>query len=429
MTKQNTTGFTILEMLVSMSAVMVMLTVISWVFFDTTRSISEGVAMSEALSSSRTISEQLERDAKFMVGPGPSGGFLVIVNRRYTGVRFRSRENPAATQTRNVRSDQLVFFRDTSPESAARLEPLCPGNTNSFSNTTSARHARVWYGHGLRTLPDGSDPADTDGSGTIDLKDERNDIATNWVLCRQALMLANSPSSIHVNGARFDATTDGYGAFNPLLYMGYSDVSDATLEDLTGPVGDLTDLQDAVDSAEGLVPPDPDRDYKGQAYRYAFLNDQRLRVNPTPDDETFTSQQIAQMHPLLAENVSDFIVEFATDIDNDGEVDVNPQGEIAWWGLDAPSGVPSTPNWKAAYLDVPYDHDGDSSTPGFSKATNQPTHQVSPQEYRFVFHHDFPDNWPYLIRVRYRVHDPSGKFEENGESGKWFEQILRVNRP
>jgi hypothetical protein len=57
---------------------------------------------------------------------------------------------------------------------------------------------------------------------------------------------------------------------------------------------------------------------------------------------------------------------------------------------------------------------------------------------RFIFRHRWdPDsdeidkcNWPYLIRIRYRVHDPRGKLADpvTAEPGVWFEQIIRVNR-
>ena len=61
--------------------------------------------------------------------------------------------------------------------------------------TYQPNNARVWYGHGLRTMPDGTDPADTDGDGFFDLRDERNEIATNWILCRQALLLAGESAT------------------------------------------------------------------------------------------------------------------------------------------------------------------------------------------------------------------------------------------
>ncbi|MCG8508996.1 MAG: hypothetical protein MI741_07180, partial [Rhodospirillales bacterium] len=57
-----------------------------------------------------------------------------------------------------------------------------------------------------------------------------------------------------------------------------------------------------------------------------------------------------------------------------------------------------------------------------------------------------PSFWPYLIRVRYRIHDTRGEIGSGGENtgtgvtvenvrtkwvttGMWFEHILPVNRP
>ena len=59
--------------------------------------------------------------------------------------------------------------------------------------------------------------------------------------------------------------------------------------------------------------------YQARASNFIFpSNSNRLRVNPVPDGTSFETWRIAQMHPLLAQNVSDFIVEFAADIVEDG---------------------------------------------------------------------------------------------------------------
>ena len=64
---------------------------------------------------------------------------------------------------RDVRTDQLVFIRN-----AVGLEALAPGGTNSFNNGATAEHARVWYGHALRTDAAGTDGADGVGEQAVD---------------------------------------------------------------------------------------------------------------------------------------------------------------------------------------------------------------------------------------------------------------------
>lgn len=47
----------------------------------------------------------------------------------------------------------------------------------------------------------------------------------------------------------------------------------------------------------------------------------------------------------------------------------------------------------------------------------------------FVFHKNNPRSWPYMIRLRYRLHDSGGQLSDTtGEPGRSFEQIIRIRR-
>ena len=67
--------------------------------------------------------------------------------------------------------------------------------------------------------------------------------------------------------------------------------------------------------------------------------------------------------------------------------------------------------------------------PPLHSSGNTPTHKATTTPRRS------PTNstWPYLIRIRYRLHDSRGSLQSNlnGNTvlGKWFEQIIKVNRP
>ncbi len=441
-------GFTMAELLVATGVTVLMLFLVNRLFFDTANAVRKGVAISQVVANSRSISDQIEQDARAMTGPS-EGGFLVIINRRYTDVQVPEyvipplitgdptldRPDPQTITQRNVRSDQLVFIRN-----AEDLEPLTPQSNGSFANGNTATYARVWYGHALRTDPDGTGP-----SGDLGTPGGPNDPMQNWwILGRQALLLADSPDFIQARTAAFNSPIIGTGASNdPLLYMGLTDVANFPLRQITGSEGAVPQpiLHDGLD-----------RDtYQDRAYQYAFVEPDgstlgRLRVNPTPNNRTFTSGQVAQMHPYFMEHVSDFVVEFAADLkDNDdpattrddgfpdNEPDIDDVGapwnngagnngtrNLIWYGLGNHEANPR----------------GDDHYRTADPA-NRPldTNTLSTDEIRWVFRHDTPEHWPYLIRIRYRLHDPNGQIQSHvgdsfgwPEPGQWFEQILVVNR-
>lgn len=417
---QTHAGFTVLELLVAIVATAAMLYVVDQLFLDTVRMMSQGAQISENLATSRTVSEQFQQDAQAMLPAQDANsidpaGYLIIFNRVIRNVPVLSPDDPSGETTRDIRSDQLMFIRD-----ARGLVPLTPNNTSGFANGATADYARVWYGHVLRTDPDGTGPA-AGGLGT-----GPNRIGTNWILGRQALLLAGGDASqIHVNnGAAYNTVVSGYGSIGvpeelELNYMALSDVSDQTLDNLTGSAGVFTTAGDYVKVGY---------DHSFAPRGHVAFGRERLRVNPVPQANTFESWKIAQMHPYLAANVSDFIVEFAGDVDNNGKIDTydnpenNDQEFVSWFGIGSSRGIPSWAGYK------------DHVTPG----DHWPGHQVQANEdYRFTFRHDYPYNWPAMIRIRYRLHDPAGEYQEKvidaggtqTQSGQWFEQIIRVNRP
>jgi len=403
-------GFTIVELLVAMSITMLMMFLINRLFFDTVNAVGQGMALNHILSDSRTISDQIYDDAEHMVGPSAvttqDRGFLVIINQVIPNVTIKGEANP-----RNVRSDQLVFIRD-----AQGLEPLAPGTKNSFSNGSTAPYARVWYGHLRRTLPDGTDS----GVLGVNTAGNLNRVGSDWIIGRQALFLAGTSgvagSNIFandpVNIARYNAVVVNSGTTLPVasqvMYMGLSDVANKTLTEV---IADVTT-----------------GNYNDKAYAHTF-GAARLRVNPMPDGTTFESWRIGQMHPYLMEHVSDFVVEFAVDVNKaggsfpEGEPDIHGGTKnLVWYGLD---NLPSAADWGTNYnAAFPATYPGSPYLP------------IGANEVRWVFRHDFGPYWPYLIRIRYRLHDPKGKFKEQvysggaaqAQSGMWFEQIIKVNR-
>ena len=191
-------------------------------------------------------------------------------------------------------------------------------------------------------------------------------------------------------------------------------------------------------------------DYKLNAYDLTYSQD-RLRVNAQmPDGSRFDTWRLAQMHPILTQNVSDFIVEFAADVftgktmsptgqpvQPDGAVDtVDPTGEIKWYTAAAYANYPNGPNGYNSLAPLAFD----LPTSGYEPYDSNPSDRYA--EEAFVWRHDADTNtfdpstnpggsmpWPNLIRIRYRLHDDEGVVgEAPDDPGLWFEQIMAVNR-
>jgi hypothetical protein len=354
------TGFTLVELMVSIAITMIILTVIHVLFNTVSQTVSLGGATSTMIGDTRGVSDQIDRDGASMIGPS-AGGYLVIRIQNYPSVQVITPARLSMTN-RNVQSDQLAFigWRGT-------LEPICPGNTTSYSNSSTAPYVRLWYGHGMKTYPNGNDPAS-------DLGSVPNEVASTWVLCRQALFLQGntSLSPVYAHGAGPTATVSGPGipgGPNADLRHAYSDVSSWTLENLTANLATgafkLDDLT-FIGSANG--------------------SPNRLRVNPVTSWTSFPTSAVAQAHPVFVANVSDFFVEWATG--TNGVVATNSDGTVQW--THDPNGLDCTPT---------------------------------------------SNNWPYMLRLRWRMHDKRGKIAGPDPaagnqvlSGRWFEQIIKVNR-
>lgn len=446
----STPAFTIMELLVAITITTLMLLLINQLFFQTSRAISQGVALSNTMGDSRTASEQFARDAQDMTGPSnlTGEGFLVIVQRivgdwdgdgvfepdQGEGVAIPAVTYGGGENTELLRSDQLVFIkrRDTADPTLDR--PLTPASKNTFSNATanSAEHIRIWYGHVLKTLPDGSAPDFDLGEGD---RGDPNRLGTDWILGRQALFLGYDTDDIDdiFAGGEAGYNTKVWGYGNPgddgfprpvsttsslALYMGLTDVTDKSLQY-------ILDIFQPDKNAE------PDN-YAEKAYAYTYAQ-YRLHANPVPKyayspsntsidsyERAFAAWQIAQTHPVFMNHCSDFQVSFAGDYDSDVGIDKDVNGNIIW-----------------------YDHFDVPPSEGFNKALDGPVYDTNPVDREgielnhadaaFVFHHDMggtnPTNWPYLIRIRYRLHDARGKLQDaDGQSGKRFEQIIPVTR-
>jgi hypothetical protein len=380
-------------MLVAIAITGILVLAVNQIFSDVSDAVSIGIGTSDVLKTSRIVEDEVARDATQMVGP-IEGGFIVIVNKRYEDQFILADDRDASPQqTFDVRSDQLLFIRRR-----ADAEPIAPEDLNTLGSKSTAPYIRVWYGHVLRTA--------ASGSASGDLGNSENELASQWILGRHAMFLQNSNvglPGVHANGGWVDApVTGGYPSQANELYEGAADVAYYGLS-VASSHGRMVGGAEPSDN-----PPNKDKtlwqdlsadEYITRALDYTFVN-QRLRCNPFPAGNGFESWRIAQMHSYLAGHVSDFIVEFAGDFDDDGDVDLDTDERVIWY-----SGT---------------------NLPPVGTVVNN----TGNQSHRFVFRHGpGQTHWPAMIRLRYRVHDPRGLIVgSDGLPGRWFEQIIAVRR-
>jgi len=482
MTRINThSGFTLLEVMVAFAIATVMIFVLQVMFSETSSAISQGVAISRVIGDSRAISDQLRRDADRMISPS-GNGVLLIINKEIPNVPVidpDGKESSSAvveTVTRRaVRSDQLVYIVD-----ASDLEPLAPSSKNGFHGRGAgyASHARIWYGH-LQQLRKnnssvvgiglGEKAYDSDGFPTFN----PNEVGTHWVLGRQALFFQEKASSgLSVVHAKF--VVDDYYLVNdwvgqlrgfldvegykPLwydkLHFGLTDVFAKNFDSSNmGSGATQWAIVDLLDEWYNL-----DESYQQCVMgllAYPF-NHQRLQVSldapyrsedladqykdshkdSLDEDDPFLSRHVAQMHPCFSENVSDFIVEFAADVIDDapfgpdGEPDHDEDGNIKWYShFDIPLGNPGDQRFLSVKTPEYY-------SPYYITENDQKYEDVIDHNVDAAFvwrHNDNSGNshWPYLVRIRYRLHDKRGSIVSHLDSqpGRWFEQVIQIPRP
>ncbi len=464
-------AFTLVELMVAVAILGLMLFLIQELFQTTSVAITSSVQQSKAIASGRSIGEQIEDDAAAMLGPGQAGGFgyLAIVSRRVPNVTMINPRNLTEVTVTSIRSDQIVFIRD-----AGGLRSMTPEGPDSYRSNLigeSGGYAKVWYGHPQRTNNDGSVPGNAANFqlGGADAGFDR--IGIDWILGRHA-MLFNPTDAVELNNpTRTVATIDddpmkythadnayysspvqrtGYSG-TKRAFSGLTDVTRQSYYSQTDPSALSFQLTDDLNQT-----PDELRD---AALNTAFWRvNAPLRVNPSPTQTSYEAWAVAQSHPIFASNVSDFIVEFAADVNGNGRIDVvradgqaggTPQdvGDIYWYDPMKFNTLvwqrPSDPKFQP---DMGVVANGGVATRVMvfrldDDRRHNPNVRASPSSC-----------WPYLIRIRYRIHgnrgrltsnDPGalsdgldnngdGQVDEAGEdqiAGRWFEHIIKVPRP
>lgn len=478
-------AFTLIELLVAISILSIMLFLINIVFVQTTQAVSTGIRQSNILAVARSTNDRISRDASAMLGPNSQnpapegGGYIVIINHRIVAPVKRA---DGTERLESFRVDQLVFM--ASAEAAAskvtQFRAAAPRDETQYGSDYTSPYALVRYSHGRRTERNGDDITTWTELGW-DRGSGLDRLANDWMLTRQAVLfnptdrlgntiLQNGNSDWFVDTPRTAELVQGKTGLTHPMYIGYCDVTHRSASNpITAPLPGFVDRYlDPNNTTTPLTAADIEANY-------LFLThiDQRLRVNPIPASTNYESEPVGQLHGIFAPNCSEFIVQFAADANNDGEVD----------RVDAGGGNTGTEaNGDPIYW---YDYESLSADPwavvGDWGGTTVPSPivDVSASNHgttAFIFRYEDDqaytetapgvgdiDNskWPYLIRIRYRLHDAPGHIEGNATfrrtdgfsndddnndgvidgtdtfderdeefvSGQYFEQIIRVPRP
>ena len=492
-TSRRRCGVTLIEMMVALAITTFVILIVNKLFNEVVTTVSRGTQAGEILQRSRAFDEQIATETQLqlsddpddpanwwgrMVGPagrdGTSassstaapGGFLAIVQRRVLNVPVTINDAIQGNTT-NVRSDQLVFIYDQLPNfdqsGKKRLPPLAPAGLNTYAgdmrDSINADYVRIWYGHVAQLDKNGAYQGDIDNTANAD---NPNAIAQDWVLGRQALFLTDSsgntvtgnvPYGPYPNptfGLPFASTplVSGYGG-SPLLASGLSDVADLTLKQMMdGPT------PGALDTLPTLLA------YQSSVLNMMYTSQPLLTAaKTTGSGGNLNAWDTAPSSTYFMGGVSDFIVEFAGDLvrgesytdtnyDPDGELDRDPDGRIKWYTAPAFANTPSTGGYNADYP---------ASYPAPLGDTNYPPGNTGslvaglPRAYAALVWRDEPSGndrtnytdgdfrqWPWLLRIRYRLHDRRGQFDgrqiintstnkQVPEPGEWFEIIVPVN--
>jgi len=429
-----------------------------------------------------------------MVGPGgrngtgaltdPPGGFLAIIQHVVNApltIDDQLKDPTDPTRLTPVRSDQLMFIYDQNSAldgpGTKRMPALAPSSQFSFTgdarDSQNAEYVRMWYGHVLQVRED-QDPLSVNvlsqaSYEAIDLgksfSDNPSALAQDWVLGRHALLLTDSSSNLptllpygpYVNLLPLMslANVNNGPSGSPRLGNGLCDVANYQLEALTGSAGVLNNPLIVSHLA-----------YQGQLLPMMFAGSPLLTsakplgaASPTP---LMQSWDVSPTHTYFMGGVSDFIVEWAGDavtgetfasipagmVTPDGLLDRDPDGRIKWYTalgtnpVTVLNGSPPDVNKPVTYPAPPIGSTPNGYTPHMNPALLGGFNRASAA---FVWQSWEPGNaplnstftqWPWMIRIRYRLHDRRGQFEGREinvagqlkpEKGQWYETIIPVN--
>ncbi len=323
--------------MVAVGVLALLLTAASYIFNQARTTSSLGTAQNDVLQHAQAIETQLRRDLASV----SRDGFMVVKTRR----------GDVDSDGTDEWRDQLLFF-STAANTGARLD-----------QSLGAAVSRVWYGH-----------LDTNVNGTAD--EAPTGQPERWMLGRSLALL--NPNSGFVPNS---------------IFPGYS----TTGVDITSNQRDIVEtdmLQMRSQLTASAAPNDPLLAcFRPEAARYPDKDElQEADWSDYSDPDTVEAiNELMAIHPILAGNCGNFRVEFALDVDGDGDLDPAGAANTDWYGSN------DAPDVGTGTYEVPAD-----------------TVSGSSGSYEYTFGYD--DNealpWPAALRISLNLHDAGGELAQ-----------------
>ncbi len=425
-------GMTLVELMVAL-LVSTIMAILAYQLFDTTRlSARAGISRSTVIQEVYVAETRLRMDFASMLGPlrtadSPGGAILVIPGLR-NGLMPKP-GNPAGVPVTKLRSDQIVFFYDAKHgglirDSGTGLEQKSLTRTGVKSTQT-----KIWMGHVQRA-------------------NGESDFAPDWTVGRSSTLLIDPDSTVVNTPVALETTaalppTDPRAPLSPLNPVSQtSDVAGFGLEEISNWMRAPGRTNAQMVAAFAVTPND--------SQNYTNLP---VVVTQPLSDGVFDAGDLFSSHRIFLSHRSEFIVQYSADQDADGLVDTTGAtpyaGTIKWFPQDADIYNFASPNHAAAMKPVvfyPQDDQVRVIHLGYYQGADTAKYRLNSRGHRTPYprvgssefgdalpslaaynaamaaygaHHNgwqpsaaFPpaqSQWPQLIRIRYRLHDPRGE--------------------
>jgi prepilin-type N-terminal cleavage/methylation domain-containing protein len=376
-------GFTLLELMISIALVLILILGVNTVFSMTAQTVSAGNALGTIYRANQSFHGVIYQDFKSMLVGNEAPCFVIQCQRRYAFRNAADRDadrdgqpgtfdfngdgdenDPGESVTfftlnhRNHRIDKLCFFargkfhRQTG--SGTRFWDPDPTNTSIPLSSDEA-----WIKYGFLSLPDNgsptmyAQPADertTPRDFTNPVGNPRNHYATQWVLGRMAVLLVHDHSSFA--GGVYSGTPSSTEPLHPIDPITQARGEQSPFQETRYDVA-ITRISDYRLQVQGI--PANTTTFRQQ---YWFLHgDFYIRGN-TELTRPLTSESVARALPVFVPACTQFVVEYAGDFiaqNPDGTgADRHPDGILDFM-VD---GTAATAVRKTRWYGYPRDLDG-----------------------------------------------------------------------
>lgn len=383
-------GFTLTELMISIALALLLVAGVSQVFTLTSDTLSAGMAVSDRIRQEQSVKQLISDDLDHTVHDAP---FLAIVS----GV---TPSHPNANAFDNgdaateYRTDRLITF-------ARYNYRRQTGNDGQLIAPYGGGEWYIWWGH---PTVDGQAP----GNGTP-TSNRENYAASSWRLARAAILMDPEPEGALLddnNQPQRHLIADPAKPLSPFSFDSTSDDGAFTLPQFR---------YDIARASIGNYRATVQHSAEADANWWQAVTDFRFDVTPY-FARPLTSEAASATVPMVAENVSSFIVEFAgdwvTQDDTTGNITVLESDGVVDFIVDT-DGVKSW-RWYGMHRDLDGDGTADVVPVGTFAGTVPSFEKLSTATDYVAVWGDSLLNRPRYLRVIIHQTDPYGRLAVDG---------------